>query len=85
MRILFKYSDIQKHPNSKVSASLSWDPVILLAMNLLILVVMNGAYTALSQHCIVVLVVPTSPFHQHFDYIDILDDVAFDFNLLLPL
>ena len=64
IRILSQYSDIQKHPHSKVSVPLRWDPVILLAMNLLIFVVKNRAYTT---HCIVVLVVSTSPFHKHFD------------------
>ena len=67
VRILSQYSDIQKHPHGKVSAPLRWDPVILLAMNLLIFVVKNRAYTTLFKHCIVVLVVPTSPFHQYFD------------------
>ena len=67
IRILSQYSDIQKHPHGKVSAPLRWDPVILLAMNLLLFVVKNRAYTTLFKHCIVVLVVPTSPFHQYFD------------------
>ena len=64
--ILSQNSDIQNHPHGKVSAPLRWDPVILLAMNPLIFVVKNRAYTTLFKHCIVVLVVPTSPFHQHF-------------------
>ena len=68
IRILSQYSDIQKHPHSKVSAPLRWDPVILLAMNPLILMVKNRAYTTHYKHCIVVLVVPTSPFHQYFDW-----------------
>ena len=67
MRILSQYSDIQKHPHGKVSAPLRRDPVILFAMNLLIFVVKNRAYATLFKHCIVVLVVPTSPFHQYFD------------------
>ena len=69
IRILSQYSDIQKHPQGKVLAllRLRWDPVILLAMNPLIFVVMNRAYTTLFKQFIVVLVVPTSPFHQSFD------------------
>ena len=67
IRILSQYSDIQKHPHSKVSAPLCWDPVILLVMNPLIFVVKNRAYTTLFKYYIVVLVVPTSPFHQYFD------------------
>ena len=54
IRILSQYSDIQKHPHGKVSTPLRLDPMILLAMNLLIYLVKNRAYT--------------SPFHQYFDW-----------------
>ena len=67
IRILSQYSDIQKHPHGKVSAPLCWDPVILLAMNPLIFVVKNRAHITLFKDCIVVVVIPTSPFHQYFD------------------
>ena len=67
IRILSQYSDIQKHLHVKVSTPLCWNPLILLAMNPLIFMVKNRAYTTLFKHCIVVLVVPTSPFHQYFD------------------
>ena len=67
IRILSQYSDIQKHPHGKVSAPLCWDQVILVVMNPLIFVLKNNAYTTLFKHCIVVLVVTTSPIHQYFD------------------